>query len=1102
MAQEGKSVSSSVTATFVFTDLVDSTATAARVGPEAAEELRQTHFRLLRGAVTASGGTEVKNLGDGLMVVYSSPRRALSGAVGMAQAIDHHNRSAAEPLGVRIGVSAGEVVEEDDDYFGDPVVEAARLCAAAQGGQILAAELVRLMVGRHATQSFVDRGPFELKGLPGPVDVVEVVWEPATVEGSVPLPGRLVTAASNPLFGFFGRSSELEAFTEARKRAVANEQCQAILVAGEAGMGKTSLVAQATRSAHAEGTVVLFGHSDEGLGVAYQPWIEVISALVRHIDSGILADMRSAQRAALARLVPDIGGEGDRVGDPDTERLLLLEGIVELLAAVSAREPVMVVLDDLHWADTASLQVLRHVITSPTPSKLTLAVTFRDTDLGRGDALTLLLADLHREANIARIALHGLEDTEIIDLLVAAAGHDLDDDGVGLAHALRRETDGNPFFTAELLRHLGESGGIVQNDDGRWVLAGELDELGLPSSVRDVVGRRVERLGEEPLRLLTLASVIGRGFDIELLALLADADEDELLDHLDAAVAAALLAESDTAGRYRFTHALTRHSLYDELSPTRRQRAHQRIAEVLEAQASNEDATTLAELAHHWVAATRPTDIDKALDYVRRAGDAALGALAPDDAIRWYRQALELLDRDPSRDELGRAQVLAALGTAQRRTGLLEGRDTLLEAGTLALRLDDAETLVKAALGFTRFEGGRQGEEAAKPIIQAALDRVGPGPTARRARLLSALALAHDGALEWRARRDLSIDALDVARRSADDSALVDVVERIVTEVASPDRLDQVIEDVENAEVLAGRIGDPVLSVRIKFQLVWVRIQQADVLGADTVLAEMEATTARVGLPAAEWQLAILNTGRLLLAGLTDQAEAANDRSLNLGVAADAPDAFGAYGGLLYAIRLQQGRLDEIADMFIDAARDNPSIAVLRAAVAAMLSQSGRIEEAHDRLATEAAAGFEFPYDMTWLASMSDLLDVAASTGDRDIARVLVDRVAPFADHVAEPTSALVAGALGRPLGRAATILGDFDQAEEWFALAHAIHSRLRTPYWTARSQLDLADLCLARRADGDAERASELVAAAAATAAEYDFAGLTQSAAGLLDSL
>ena len=185
MAQAGERASRSVTATFVFTDLVDSTATSARLGPDAAEELRRTHFRLLRGAVAASGGTEVKNLGDGLMVMYSSPSRALSGAVGMAQAIDHHNRSADEPLGVRIGLSAGEVVEEDDDYFGDPVVEAARLCAAAQGGQILAAQLVRLMVGRHATQTFVERGPLELKGLPGPVEAVEVVWEPATVEGSV-----------------------------------------------------------------------------------------------------------------------------------------------------------------------------------------------------------------------------------------------------------------------------------------------------------------------------------------------------------------------------------------------------------------------------------------------------------------------------------------------------------------------------------------------------------------------------------------------------------------------------------------------------------------------------------------------------------------------------------------------------------------------------------------------------------------------------------------------------------------------------------------------------------------------------------------------------
>ncbi len=397
-------MSSSVTATFVFTDLVDSTATAARLGPEAAEELRQTHFRLLRGAVTASGGTEVKNLGDGLMVMFSSPSRALSGAVGMAQAIEHHNRSSDEPLGVRIGVSAGEATEEDDDFFGDPVVEAARLCAAAQGGQILAADIVRSLVGRHATQTFVELGPLELKGLPEPVDVVEVVWEPAVVEGSVPLPGRLAGTATDALFGFFGRAAELEVLEEAAKAAKSSQRCQVVFIAGEAGMGKTSLTGQAARRAHGEGAVVLFGHADEDLGVAYQPWIEALACLVRFGDPEWVGGLRAAQRSALARLVPEIGTDADRVADPETERLLLLEGATELLVAASQQSPVMVVLDDLHWADTATLQLLRHVTSSATPMNVTIVCTLRDTDLSRGDALTKLLADMHREANVTRIA--------------------------------------------------------------------------------------------------------------------------------------------------------------------------------------------------------------------------------------------------------------------------------------------------------------------------------------------------------------------------------------------------------------------------------------------------------------------------------------------------------------------------------------------------------------------------------------------------------------------------------------------------------------------------------------------------------------------------
>jgi class 3 adenylate cyclase/tetratricopeptide (TPR) repeat protein len=1091
----------SITATFVFTDLVDSTAIASRLGPEAADGLRQAHFRLLRGAVAASGGTEVKNLGDGLMVMYSSPSRALAGAVGMQQAVEGHNRSGKEPLRIRVGVSAGEATEEDGDYFGDPVVEAARLCGAAEGGQIVAADLVRLMVGRHATQTFVDLGALDLKGVPEPVPAVEVQWEPESVAGSIPLPGRLVGVASDALFGFFGRAPELEVLAEAGKRAQSSGRAQAVFIAGEAGMGKTSLVAHAARDAHADGAVVLFGHSDEDLGVAYQPWIEILSTLVQHSDPETLASLRSAQRSALCRLVPDIGADDERVGDLDTERLLLLEGATELLAAESRRAPVMIVLDDLHWADTASLQLLRHVIASSTPMHLTIACTYRDTDLGRGDPLTQLLADLHREANVTRVALRGLDDTDVMDLIAAAAGHDLDDEGVGLAHALRLETGGNPFFTGEMLRHLGESGAIALGDDGRWRVQGDLADLGLPSSVRDVVGRRVERLGDETVRVLRLAAVIGREFDVTILAHLVDLGEEALLDQMDAAVAAAILVESGVACRYRFAHALTQHSLYDELSPTRRQRAHQRIAETLEADGAGDDPATLAELAHHWVAAVRPADVEKALHYVTTAGDAARDALAPEDATRWYQQALSLLDQHDSSDEARRAQILAELGSAQRQAGYPEHRETLRRAAMIAERLDDTATLVHAALGF-RVGGGLAGDEDTKLVLSAALSRVGDTASLTRARLLAILAGAHDGVLEWRTRRELALEAMESARQADDDMTFVEVVQATEIPLATPDRLGQHIADLERAVELADHSADPVLAATTRHQLVAARYMQCDLVGADTARVEMEEITQRVGLPYLRWGLELLSTGRLLLAGDAQAAEVSNERALHLGTEAGLADALGTYGGLVFAIRRHQGRLDEIGEFFIDVARENPSIAALRSIVPFLLAELGRMDEARQRLTAEAASGFDLPFDITWLTGMCNLLDGAAAVGDPAAARRLVERVGPYATQIEAPAAALVQGSAARPLARAATLLGEYDQAEEWFATAHDVHRRLQAPYWTALGELDHADLCLARRADGDVDRARALIDTAAATAAEYGCAALTTRAEQLRATL
>src|SRR3954469_2407960 len=212
-------MATAVTGTFLFTDLVDSTAIASRLGPDAADELRQAHFAILRAAAAGAGGIEIKSTGDGLMLMFTGASRALSCAVAIQQGIERHNQRSPEPLAVRIGVSMGEATEDGGDYYGDCVVEAARLCAASQGGHIFTTELLRAMIGRHATHEFANVGNLDLKGLPDPVATVEVRWVPEAAEGAVPLPGRFVGPAAEGLFGFFGRSEELEQLLAASKRA-------------------------------------------------------------------------------------------------------------------------------------------------------------------------------------------------------------------------------------------------------------------------------------------------------------------------------------------------------------------------------------------------------------------------------------------------------------------------------------------------------------------------------------------------------------------------------------------------------------------------------------------------------------------------------------------------------------------------------------------------------------------------------------------------------------------------------------------------------------------------------------------------------------------
>jgi class 3 adenylate cyclase/tetratricopeptide (TPR) repeat protein len=1070
-----------ITATFLFTDLVGSTALASRLGPEAAEVLRQQHFAILRGAADGTGGIEVKTTGDGIMLMFTGPSRALSCAAAIQQGVDRHNCRGEERIELRVGVSMGEAVEEGGDYFGDCVVEAARLCDKAGGGQILTTELLRAMVGRHSTHEFTSVGELELKGIPDPVPAVEVRWEPEAIAGDIPMPTRLVGTATEGLFGFFGRADELTAMLDAAKRARVEGHPEVVLLEGEPGIGKTTLAAQVARTLHGEGATVLFGQCSEGLGVPYRPWIDALTHLIEHAPDELLADHVEQHGAALARLVPALarrvpaatpdGGSGDA----DGERYVLLEAMCALLRDAARDQVVVLVLDDLQWADAASLQVLRHLISTANPPPLLVIGTYRDTDLTREHALTPVLADLRREPVVTRLPIRGLDDQELYALVEGAAGYDLPEDGVLLAHALYRETGGNPFFTGELLRHLYETGAIVFDDNGQYSLSIELDEITLPGSVRDVVMRRVDRLGDDVAKLLSMAAVIGRTFDLEVLSVIAEHAEDDVLDVLEQAVSAALITEvGELPGRFRFEHALIEHTLYQELSATRRQRLHQRIAQTLETMVG-EHAPPVAELAHHWLVATQPADAAKAIEYARLAGEAALDALAPLDAARWLSQALELQERQLPAASMIRCDLLIGLGTAQRLAGIAEHREALLEAAALARDADDADRLVRAAFGIARGAQTYEFDSARVDTVRDALRQVAPDGT-DAARLHAQLATEldpRDGeAVVAEARR-----AIEIASRAGDERTLLEVLNAVWEADVDQEDLDQRRRNAETAVEIADRLGDRLHSLTARYHLGEMLVVQGHIHEAYRVYDEFAERATALNLPYPRWQMLLTQSGLAAMRGEFPAAESLADAALALAGSAGIPAGLPVYGGQLVNIRSAQGRVDEVIDFFVEAAEAAPMIEPLRVGVIVLLLEVGDVARARERFERERASNFVYSPSGR-LQILASAADSAVDLDDTDAAALLLDRLVRHQDRLVYAL-AISPHPVARAVARLAALLGRDDEAEAAFATALELCERFGAVYWAGRTHVERAEMYARRGNPGDRERAKRDLEAA-----------------------
>ncbi len=453
----------------------------------------------------------------------------------------------------------------------------------------------------------------------------------------VPLPPLLTNVLSTP-GAFLGRDREIETLWGVWHAASAGHQ-QIALITSEAGQGKTRLAFEFARSAASEATI-LTGACDREALFPFAPFVTMLRWLVRTADAAMLQRLLKeiAGSGELAQLMPEMAKGMLRTAPEfqataESRRFCMFDAFAQLVVALSRGCPMLLLFEDVHWADAGSVLFLRHLIRSTRDAALCIVMTYRENEPDRSAFSEEVLHDFQREFAATRIRLHGLAAEHVrcfVDSWTDRAATPQ------LKEWMTASTEGNPLFLTEILTHLAETGGFDRN-----LAADAPFQLGVPEGIRHVIRRRFARLGAASKKLLTLGAVIGREFSLPLLEVLIDIPEEEVLDGIEEALAAKVVSEVPGApGRFSFTHALIRETLYADTMAARRARLHHRIGMALERQSA--EILPLAELAYQFGEGAI-YDPEKAIEYAVRAGDHAHNGLALEEAARYYGTALRML---------------------------------------------------------------------------------------------------------------------------------------------------------------------------------------------------------------------------------------------------------------------------------------------------------------------------------------------------------------------------------------------------------------------------------------------------------------------------
>jgi DNA-binding CsgD family transcriptional regulator len=866
-------------------------------------------------------------------------------------------------------------------------------------------------------------------------------------------------SATRPGRALVGRVAE-RAVLAGCLRATLDGHRQVVLVAGEPGVGKTRLAEEAVDQARELGLACAIGRAVEDEGSPpYWPFIQVF----RGLPDGPPAQLSGG----LA------GGE-----EPDgsaQERFRWFEVIADALVAAARPSGLLVVLDDLQWADAATVRLLVHLAAGLAPARLMVVGTYRDTETAGQVPLRAAVGALVREASVSRIRLGGLGEAEVGAHLAAVTGWEV---SASVVAAIWGRTGGNPFFVGELGRLM------VSSTDGQ-----------LPDGVRDAIRDRLNRLSPPCRAVVTAAAVLGSEVDPVAVAQVTGTDVGSVLAALDEASVASIVTGEPVR---RFAHDLFRDSARLDVPTAERLTLHRRMAEYLGARGDGD--TRVAEVAFHWLESLPTGDARQAVAWTERAADRAMTQLAWEEAAWLYQRALDAGDRHGVGAAPDRCRLLLAMARAQVRAfDLDDARQSLLAAVEVARAAGDVASLSRAALTMEGINDAAW-EPVSRVLCAEVLDRLPSGDSAVRARLL-ALLVAAGGWVVPEQSRERSAEALAMAERVGDRLALREALRARQMALSGPDGAAQRLALGDRLVALSGDTDDE--------GVLWGRLWRFDALaqlgdldGAEAEVERINAVAVRLRSPVAAWHVARCRAAVAAARGRFQQAlaygqeaELAAKRAGNMGVHMPSQ-------GLLLMLRNQVGALDSASFEPTTPLREVPVPALQRALYATWLLAEGRRDEAH-RVYRSLPVMDELP-PFVYLPAFATVTELAAQFDDRETAATMYRLLLPHADQFVCSGAGviMILGSVRYPLGVAAATMGRLDDAVRHLRAAIDSGRQTGMPPMVALATNQLARVLARRTRAGDREEAVALATAAATLADRLGMRPLHRQAQDLAGSL